>query len=137
MRHAVHEHSNTRWGAAAVARSGDLTIELDEALDGPDAWRLRVESPRLYLSFGLDTLGSLRLALSFLRRDPECAECEELALGPQPSQSLKIFRDDEDKGRYFFLFAGAEHLARITIDPDSARHLTTALEDLIDQFAGA
>lgn len=132
----MSEQTETRWGAAAVARSGDLTIEVDEALNGPDAWQVSIESPRLFVSFSLERIEQLQQALWFLKREGGCAECEELSVGVQQWHPVKIIRDDEIGGRVFLRLTAPAHDVRLTFDANAVAQLTSALSDVVDQLSG-
>lgn len=130
----VQRREVVEWSSAAVATSGDLTLEVDESLDATPAWQLNLDTPSVYVSIRIEGPGQLKELLNFLERTRDATSWSELAFGHGARRRIKLIRDDEG-GRYFLKVGGVNHVLRITLRRDEAADFAKALADVIDQLA--
>src|SRR5436190_195672 len=86
------------WGAAAVGKAGQFTIEVDEALSGPPCWQVSLDSPVVFFSLRFTNIAVLLGIRKVLHaRRGSAAEVFELS---DPPFSLRFQRDEPKTERY-------------------------------------
>lgn len=131
-------------GLVANGSSGKWDVAVDEALDG-SAWFLELDGPQAYVVFQLRSPQVVSEAERFLqtclaapsaggRRDAG----RELILGQFGSASVSFIGDDEDFPRCFLVVGPkAKSTLRLSLDGDDLRMLTEALNQVVEDLAGA
>lgn len=127
----VRRREVIRWGSTAVATAGDLTVECDEALDGPEVWQVTVEAAALSFSLQVKNRKQLEKVRNFLTA-PAKSGPPEVSIG----RSLRLMRDDENASRWFLTAGVRGFHVRVIVAEDDARKLAEALSDVLDQWEG-
>ena len=120
----------TRWGSAAVARAGDFTIEVDEAVTGPPAWLVSIDGPAVSFNFQLSDISWLLSARS-LFSDAGSKHAVEII---NPPFQMKLEADDEPGGRRIIHLRGPAHHVRFVLAMDHVKHFEEALASVIAQM---
>jgi hypothetical protein len=109
-------------------------LEVDEALDGKEAWQVTLDAPALYVTLRLDRPAQLRSLLEFFQRPKTARGPETLSLGRKSAGSSVVITRDGESARYFLTLPGAMHHTRITVTQAQADELAAALSDVLEQL---
>jgi hypothetical protein len=117
------------WGAAGIAVEGDMTVEVDEAME-TDAWELSVDMPACYVRTRIDGERQLKGLLEFLGmsapRHP-VGPVGEFRLGR--TGTCWVW-DAETPGRLFlWVNRAAKHSVRVELSGPQVQCIRAALAD--------
>ncbi len=122
------------WGLAAIGRSGDITIEIDQACSGPVRWELSINHLQSYFRFMIAGPPVVGEFLAFLQRHCNQSLPGELVLGSIGSAKVSVIKDVEFVDRFFLCVASADGAVRYTLNSaeikDYVAALKSAMEDL-------
>ena len=93
--------SNIQWGCAAVGRSGDVSIDVEEAIAGPARWQISIDVPQFLIHFDIPTPSIVASFVGFLDRHQKRATSGELLLGSLGGGEVSIVKDDEFNDRFW------------------------------------
>jgi hypothetical protein len=120
------------WGAVAVGKAGNFTIEVDEALSGPPSWQVSLDSPAVFFSLRLTNIAVLLGIQKVLQaRRGNVAENFELS---DPPFSLRFHRDEPKTERYIVHLSGPAHDVRFVLDRNDAKQVAAALDEVIAEL---
>lgn len=115
------------WGCAAVGRSGDVGIEVDEAISGSECWQLSIDCPRFYLRFAIPQPSAVAGLCDFLAQHLDHPTGGELSLGTFGDSSVSIVKDDEFGDRFFLCVSACDGSVRHTLTGDEVPDFIVAL----------
>jgi hypothetical protein len=117
------------WGLTAVARSGQVALDLDGSNDsGPVAYMLTVALPSIELRFELAGPDAMKVLSMFMRENHGQKRFAEMQIGVLDHLPVRLIKDDKHPDR-FFIRAGQVGMIDVTIvDPDSADLARAAVE---------
>jgi hypothetical protein len=126
-RRSWRDQPKLTWGAAGVAEEGNMTVEVDEAIEN-DVWRLSIDMPACYISIQIDSREQLTKLLKFL-------DMVVPTYPLPPSGEFQMGRpvatwvwDDETSGRLFlWLNRTGKHSIRAELDRQQAACIRAAL----------
>jgi len=123
----MRERDEPSWGLAAIGSSGAMTVELDEAVSGPDRWRLSITGDTWSLAFEVPGPRTVRACLEFVNAHHGSIAFASLALGTFQRAPAVLRKDDEYPDRFFLVVEG-EHFLFLTLAGEQLAHLRAALE---------
>ena len=107
--------------------AGDISIDVNEAISGPDRWELLIDLPRFYLRFAIPAPSTVAHLRGFLACHLNQATTGDLALGTFGDSSVSIIKDDEFGDRFFLSAAARDGVVRHVSTDDDVRDFITAL----------
>jgi len=122
----------TEWGLVALGRSGDVAVDVDEAISGPDRWELTVEFARWELRFEIPTPTIIKEFRDYLQ-SPRMGN-SELLLGAIGTSSVTIVRDNCCDDRFFLIVSSIDGMIRFTLDDNDTHELISALTQAVDEL---
>ena len=131
-------------GLAALGVCGQWSVQVDEALRGPDAWFLQIESPLLHLYCRLAGLEALAEAVARLTglcsgsgaesgvASSASGEYNAVRIGTFEGTPVELLKDDESDERWEIILAGppGAHL-RVVLHRRDMAELLGALRDAL------
>lgn len=115
------------YAAAAVGKSRNFAVELDEALDDPDEMRLQLRTRAWFLELELASRDTVNRMLAFFKEYSGLAAHAEITIGFLHNVPLKLVKDDEFTDR-FWLRTHADHqMVEFTVTSNELPGLTDAL----------
>ncbi len=125
------------WGCAAVGRAGNVSIDVDEAVSGPERWELSIDFSRFSLRFAIPAPSMVAQFRDFLASHLNQPTSGNLALGTLGDSIVSIIKDDEFGDRFFLCVSACNGAVRYTLTggevPDFIGALTQANSDIDDE----
>ena len=130
------ESADTNWGCAAVGRSGDVSIDVDEAISAPDRWQIEIELSRFCLRFAIPTPSVVTQLCDFLECHLNQTTTDELRLGTLSNADVCIIKDDEFVDRFFLRVSADDGAVHHTLTGDVVSNLIAALKQAKSDLDG-
>jgi len=118
------------WGLRAVARSGEVALDLDESTDDrPRTYMLTLAIPGVELRFEITSADAARRLDAFMGENYGRKAFAELQIGVLDSLPVRIIKDDEHADR-FFIIAARDGMIHVTLVDPVAGQLVRATKEL-------
>jgi L-rhamnose isomerase len=117
------------WGLHALARSGEVALDLDESTDDrPRTYMLTLAVPGVELRFEIASADASRRLSAFMGDNYGRKASAELQIGLLDGLPVRIIKDDEHADR-FFIVAARDGMIHLTlVDPVSGQLLSATKE---------
>src|SRR2546423_15633838 len=123
------------WGLHAVARSGQVALDLDESTDdGPQAYMLTLGVPGVELRFEIAGADATQALGAFMGEHYGRKISAELQIGILDGLPVWIIKDDEHPDRVFIV-AARDGMIPVTIIDPVAGDLVRATKELAAEAA--
>lgn len=125
--------STQTWSLAACGVCGQITIDVDEALSGPERWQLTIECSTWYFRFDISGVQAVADWLAFLQEHHGKMQGAERSIGTFLRRKVWIIKDDEFPDRFFLSVRAVQMVSFTLVDPevqDLIEALSRALEDV-------
>lgn len=121
-------------GHAGFARSGQVELELDEAVGEQAGFALTMAIPPIQLRFDVSSTVVIAALSRFLREHYRQTAFAELQLGSLDGLPVLLIKDDEHPDRFFVRVTGSGMIDIEIVDP-VASDLVKAAADLADEVS--
>ncbi len=126
----------TNWGLAAIGRCADVSIDVDEAVSGPERWQMSIDLPQFQFRFTIPAPAIVGGFCDFLQQQLNHKTTGELPLGTLGNADVSIIKDDEFMDRFFLLAAADGGAVRHTLTGDVVINLIVALRQVASDLDG-
>ena len=130
------ESAKTEWGCVAIGRSGDVAIDVDQALSGPERWEMQIDLPRFHLRFAIPAPTVVAQFGDFLQCHLSRPTTGELPLGTLANANVAVVKDDEFLDRFFLRVLAHDGGVWHTLSSDEVSHSIAALEQANSDLEG-